>query len=141
MFVSTFRQLLPSSDHDVYLHGLDLCFPQLGTSSSQGAPRAYGILYSSLPHLQHGSAAALKIQSRNCPSLQAESAWGVLVLIQQALVVRNLCLHFQMESAAVVVSGVNNQSVTQRLQADFAALSEKMHVLVGWRTQKLASSL
>lgn len=27
VFLSTFRQLLPSSDHDVYLHGLDLCFP------------------------------------------------------------------------------------------------------------------
>lgn len=27
VFVSIFRQLLPSSDHDVYLHGLDLCVP------------------------------------------------------------------------------------------------------------------
>lgn len=27
VFVSTFRQHLPSSDHGVYLHGLDLCFP------------------------------------------------------------------------------------------------------------------
>lgn len=60
----------------------------------------------------------------------------VLVLIQQTPVVSNLCLHFQLESASVVISGVNNQSVTQRLQADFAALSDKNACACGVEDRK-----